>query len=85
MAYYLVRIGEGSKYAKEAKRGGFVAVGWNEVPNLLDLGTLAKIKNNLSRTTYDYTPTQVAVHAGQLRRFGLEMTQGDIIVSPSGG
>jgi len=85
MAYYLVRIGEGSKYAKEAKRGGFVAVGWNEVPNLLDLGTLAKIKDNLSRTTYDYTPTQVAVHAGQLRRFGLEMTQGDIVMSPLGG
>lgn len=61
MTYYLVRIGEGSKYAKEAKKGGFVAVGWNEVPNLLELGTLAKIKNSLSRGARDYTPTQIAM------------------------
>ena len=34
MAYYLIRIGEGSKYIEEAKQKGFVAIGWNEVPDL---------------------------------------------------
>ncbi len=85
MTYYLVRIGEGSKYAKEAKKGGFVAVGWNEVPNLVELGTLAKIRSSLSRGPRDYTPTQIAMQAGQLYRFGLEMVQSDIVVSPLGG
>jgi len=84
VAYYLVRIGEGSKYTEDAKRGNFVAVGWNEVPNLVELGSLAMIKDSLSQTTYNYTPTQVAVQAGQLYRFGLEMAEGDIVISPFG-
>lgn len=84
MAYYLVRVGEGSKYIKEARRGGFVAVGWNEVPDLLKIGTIGKIKLKLSRTSYHYTPAQIATQAGQLYRFGLAMTQGDIVISPLG-
>ena len=84
MAYYLVRVGEGSKYMKEARRGGFVAVGWNEVPELLAMETIGEIKLKLSRASYDYTPAQIATQAGQLYRFGLAMTQGDIVISPLG-
>lgn len=85
MAYYLVRIGEGSKYIEEAKRNSFVAVGWNEVPDLNQYKTVDDIKDALSKAGYDYTPSQLAAQAGQLYRFGLEMQEGDIVLSPFGG
>lgn len=84
MAYYLVRVGEGAKYAREAKKGGFIALGWNELPSLSDLGTLERIKSQLFQVAQNYTPAQIAMAAGQLYRFGLAMTQGDIVISPLG-
>lgn len=84
MSYYLVRIGEGSKYIEEGRRGNFIAVGWNEVPNIITLGSLEKIKNALEKTSYQYNSAQVSAQAGQLFRFALEMQNGDTIVSPIG-
>lgn len=85
MSYYLVRIGEGSKYIEEGKKGDFIAVGWNEIPNIVKLGSLEEIKNALDKTSYQYTTAQKAAQAGQLFRFGLEMKSGDIVISPVGG
>jgi len=84
MSYFLVRIGEGSKYVEEGRKGGFIAVGWNEVPNIVKLGSLEEIKNALDKTSYQYTTAQKAAQAGQLFRFGLEMKNGDIVISPIG-
>lgn len=84
MSYYLVRVGEGSKYVEEGRRGGFIAVGWNEVSNIVSLGSLEKIKNALGRTSYKYSSAQIAAQAGQLFRFALEMQNGDIVISPIG-
>lgn len=84
MSYYLVRVGEGSKYIEEGRRGNFIAVGWNEVPNIITLGSLEKIKNALEKTSYQYNSAQVSAQAGQLFRFALEMQNGDTIVSPIG-
>jgi len=55
MSHYLVRIGEGSKYVEEGRKGAFIAVGWNEVPNIVELRSLEKIKIALNKTTYQYT------------------------------
>lgn len=84
MSYYLVRVGEGSKYIDEARRGEFIAVGWNEVPNLKKLGTSEGIKDALAKTSYQYTTAQIGAQAGQLYRFGLEMQIGDTVISPLG-
>ncbi|MGD0596847.1 MAG: restriction endonuclease [Sedimentisphaerales bacterium] len=84
MPYYLVRIGEGSKYIEEGRSGKFIAIGWNEVPNLSKLGSLEEIKKALSKTSYQYTPAQIAIQSGQLFRFGLEMQNGDTVISPMG-
>ncbi|MFA5238790.1 MAG: restriction endonuclease [Phycisphaerae bacterium] len=84
MSYFLVRIGEGSKYIEEGRKGGFIAVGWNEVPNLSLLDSLEKIKKALGKTSYQYTPAQIAAQSGQLFRFGLEMHKGDTAISPMG-
>ena len=50
MPYYLIRVGEGSKYIEEARKEGFVAIGWNEVPSLSNLQSLEKIKSNFHRS-----------------------------------
>lgn len=47
MSYFLMRIGEGSKYVEEARKGGFIAVGWNELPDLFSLNSFDKIKKEL--------------------------------------
>jgi len=85
MAYYLVRVGEGAKYAREAKKGGFIALGWNELPSLSDLGTHERIRSQLFQVAQNYTPAQIAMAAGQVHRFGMEMKRGDIVLSPFGG
>jgi predicted Mrr-cat superfamily restriction endonuclease len=85
MAYYLIRVGEGSKYIDEAKRNGFVAIGWNEVPDLKNYESVDDIKNALSKVGYQYTQAQLAAKAGQLYRFGMEMQVGDVVLSPVGG
>lgn len=84
MSYYLVRIGEGSKYVEEGQKDGFIAVGWNEVSDLVSLGNLNKIKEALGKTSYRYTPAQIAAQSGQLFRFALEMQNGDTVISPIG-
>ena len=84
MSYYLVRVGEGSKYIKEAKKGSYIAIGWNEVSDLNKFNNLDKIKSALKNTTYNYTATQHAIQAGQIYRFGLEMKEGDTVLSPLG-
>ena len=34
MSFYLIRLGEGSQYIEEARKEGFIAIGWNQVTNL---------------------------------------------------
>ena len=34
MSYYLIRVGEGSKYLAEAIKKGFIAIGWNDTGDL---------------------------------------------------
>lgn len=84
MSYYLVRIGEGSKYVEEGYKGNFIAIGWNEVPRLNSLNSLEDIKQELKRTSYKYNESQLSAQSGQLFRFGFEMKKGDIVLSPRG-
>jgi restriction system protein len=85
MTYYLVRVGQGSKYVEEGRRGSFIGIGWNEVPDLNELKSLEKIKTALEKSSYKYSFQQIAAQAGQLYRFGIEMQNGDTVISPIGG
>lgn len=82
--YYLIRVGEGSKYIDEAHKNGFVAIGWNEVPDLRKFSSLEQIKKSLENSTYQYSKSQIAAQAGQLTRFGHEIKNDDILLSPLG-
>ena len=82
--YFFIRVGEGSKYIDEAHKNGFVAIGWGEVPDLRKLGSSEEIKKALNSSGYKYSPAQISAQAGQLARFGLEIQEGDVLLSPLG-
>ncbi len=84
MNYYLVRIGEGSKYIDEAQKHGFIAIGWDELPELNQYNNFDQIKEALADTSYNYNPTQISAQGGQIYRFGVEMKPGDTVLSPLG-
>lgn len=83
MSYYLVRVGEGSRYSQEALKNGFVAVGWNELGSLDKYTSLSQIREGLERTK-QYTPAQLGQQAGQVERFALKMKVGDRVCMPLG-
>lgn len=83
MSYYLIRVGEGSRYSQEALKGGFVAIGWNELGPLDKYSSLEQIKKALENT-HQYTPAQLGQQAGQIERFGLKMRDGDKVFMPLG-
>ncbi|UCH96119.1 MAG: restriction endonuclease [Candidatus Aminicenantes bacterium] len=82
--YYLVRLGEGGKYVDEARKQGFIAMGWNEIPDINSLGNLEKIKEVFDKSSYKLTNTQISANAGQLNRFAFEIKTGDTVLSPKG-
>ena len=83
MSYYLIRIGEGSKYTDIGRKNGFVAIGWNEVPDLNTVKSLESLKKILI-DKYKYSDAQIGNQAGQINRFANEMSNGDTVISPLG-
>lgn len=84
MSYYLIRIGEGSKYIEEARKANYAAIGWNEIENLSKFKSLEELKLALEKKYPDHSPSQLGNIAGQLSRFGFELSNGDIVLSPKG-
>lgn len=83
MSYYLIRVGQGSKYIDEAKRGGFVAIDFDEVPDLDNFSNFDDLKTFLKKK-YNYSAAQLGAQAGQIIRFGYEIKNGDQVLSPIG-
>ena len=83
MTYYLIRIGEGSKYTDIGHKNEFVAIGWDEVPDLRTIDTLDDLKKVL-REKYQYSDAQLGNQAGQIYRFWDGMQAGDFVISPLG-
>ena len=82
MSYYLIRVGEGSKYAQEALQDGFIAIGWNDLPDLTQLRSIEEIKKKLLEH-HDYSPSQLGQSAGMIDRF-IKMKSGDTVLMPKG-
>jgi predicted Mrr-cat superfamily restriction endonuclease len=94
MSYHLIRLGEGSKYVEEARMEGFIAIGWNQIP---DLASKVRIKKDERRNqerilesikkelkAEGASAASVAGQAGQIYRFGFEMQEGDRVLAPLG-
>jgi restriction system protein len=84
MTYYLVRVGEGSKYINEAKKNNFIAIGWEDLEiDLNKINNIEDLKQNLIKSYPNYTNSQLGVQAGQIFRFK-ELQHNDVVLSPIG-
>ena len=94
MNYYLIRLGEGSKYIDEARKESFIAIGWNQIPDLTsklksknyELRKEDKILEDIKKElkAEGASVASVAGQAGQIYRFGFEMQEGDRVLAPLG-
>lgn len=67
----------------ELVEGGFVSIGWEEIPDLRTIGADRERIKRLVRSTYpQIKPGAVPVRAGVLHRFAFEMSEGDLVVAP---
>ena len=83
MNLYLVRIGTGWEFIREAKKHWFIAIDFESF-NMWDL---SKYKNGEDmkkaiEKTWKYSKMQVASQWSQLNRFIYEMQNGDLVISP---
>lgn len=83
MSYFLIRIGEGSRYVDIAKTGNFIAIGWQELPDLSNYGNINNIKSELEKY-YNYSNAQLASQTGQVDRFLNGIKNNDRVLSPLG-
>ncbi len=83
MSYFLIRIGKGSQFAQEALDGNFIAIGWNELPDLTEFKSADEIKQKLQEQR-EYTPNQLGQSAGTIDRFAFQLKSGDTVLMPKG-
>lgn len=70
-------------FGQELIEGGFVSIGWDEVPDLTTIGPDREALKDLLRERGQYREQAVRNAAGVLYRFGFEMNPGDIVVAPN--
>jgi len=89
--YWGVRIGEGGKFVENAKRGNYIAIGWNALENLDWLTNKGRGWDEIWAELYDkYKPiyggseTEIAIgiHIGIIMNFVRAMKKNDIVVIP---
>jgi restriction system protein len=87
--YWGISLGEGGKYVSEAKRGDFVAIGWNELGDLKRWRELRRQDGNrLSQQFRAFyrqrfpsdTAIQSGIGAAQVWNFVVVMKPGDIVL-----
>ena len=83
--YLGISLGEGGRYVGEARKGGYIAVGWDRFRDTrwileLDSGEAKKRLTTLYRQAYPGSNISVGIGAGQVLRFVAEMHQGDVLL-----
>ena len=86
--YWCVRM-YGGLYAEAGKRGGFVAIGWNEMGDLSwvlkEESALDKLKEAYKATYPDDSNVAVGLNCRQILNFVREMKIGDVVLTPFNG
>ena len=87
--YWGVRLGEGEKYVDDGHRGNYIAIGWDELPNLswildenVNEDALWEKFTELYRKTYGGTNLQVSLNSGQVWNFVKAIKVGDAVLVP---
>jgi restriction system protein len=81
---FLVRVGEGSRYAETARGGGFVAIGWSNLGDLTSVNSTDQLRSAFFKAYPEYSKQQLAANVGQVARFLLTMQDGDTLLMPLG-
>ena len=87
--YWGVRIGEGGKFVEQAKKGKYIAIGWNKLGNLAWLTNKERSLDEVWGELYDkYKPIYggseiaIGIHIGVIMNFVRAIKKGDIVVIP---
>ncbi len=87
--YWGVRLGEGGKYVEHAKKGKYIAIGWNSLENLEQLISKERSFDDAWSKLYDkYKPiyggseVSVGIHIGVIMNFIRVIKKDDIVVVP---
>jgi restriction system protein len=89
--YWAVRLGEGGKFVKEAKKNNYIAIGWNDLGELdyltqkdADPQSIEKrLEKDLRRTYQQDSPISIGITKGMIWNFVREMKEEDIVLVPA--
>jgi restriction system protein len=87
--YWGIRLGRGGKFVEHARKGKYIAIGWNDLGNLewfankeRSWGEVQDQFTKRYRDIYKGTEIQIGQGFGQVVKFVREMKEGDIVVVP---
>jgi len=87
--YWGIRLGRGGKFVEHARKGKYIAIGWNELGNLEWLAnkqrSWGEVRDQFTKRykdTYKGAEIQIGQGFGQVVKFVREMKEGDIVVVP---
>ena len=83
MPHVWVVRADGGQYTDHWVRHSYVAIGWNEVGDLRDLSGPDAIEDALRETWSWDSQFELSLAAGQIRKFGFQMQEGDWVVTPA--
>lgn len=78
---YMIRSGRGNYLFDDFRDLGLVAIGWNDLGDLIRVGSLEDIKEILALTYPDYKEQTIYMNAGQINRFIKDIKIGDSVVT----
>jgi len=84
--YWGIHIGEAGEFVEFAKKGDYIAIGWNELGNLnwLIKGHPSELKTRLSKIYKKVYRSKISGNAiGQIMRFIREIKKDDIVLLPN--
>ncbi|MCX5513748.1 hypothetical protein C3941_13610 [Kaistia algarum] len=73
---------ESGRYAEAFVQGGYVAIGWGEIPDLAEDKDRQKLVERYRQAFPDHSNYVVGQQTGQIARFVIEMAAGDLVITP---
>ncbi len=75
---------DGGRYTEAFLSGGYVGIGWSDLPDLRAIQSRDELYN-LVQTTYPDQSSSIVIgqHVGQIGRFMLDIKAGDYVITPS--
>lgn len=85
MTMWMVRAGRNGEQEELAITEGVAVIGWNQVPDLNEIGSREELKALYAELDPSQTVSQISNKASQIWAFGKRIEQGDLIALPLKG